>query len=89
MTSVFAAFLLSASPVVKMLALGLGLSVLIDASIIRLLVVPAAMFLLGRYNWWTPRWLDAILPKRRVDPALTLGSTDPSRERASAGSRPG
>ena len=57
MTSVFVAFLLSASVVVKMLALGLGLSVLIDATVIRLLVVPAAMFLLGRYNWWTPRWL--------------------------------
>ncbi|MGO8961206.1 MAG: MMPL family transporter [Streptosporangiaceae bacterium] len=63
MTSVFAAFLLSANVVVKMLALGLGLSVLIDASVIRLLVVPAAMFLLGKYNWWTPRWLDLILPR--------------------------
>jgi putative drug exporter of the RND superfamily len=65
MASVFAAFLLSTSVVVKMLALGLGLSVLIDASIIRLLVVPATMFLLGRYNWWTPRWLDRILPRGR------------------------
>ena len=60
MTSVFAAFLLSANVTVKMLALGLGLSVLIDASVIRLLVVPATMFILGRYNWWTPRWLDRI-----------------------------
>ncbi len=88
MTSVFAAFLLSANVVVKMLALGLGLSVLIDASVIRLLVVPAAMFLLGNYNWWTPRWLDAILPQRRK-PALTRVSTAPSRPRASAGPGPG
>jgi putative drug exporter of the RND superfamily len=57
MTSVFIAFLLSTNVIVKMLALGLGLSVLIDASVIRLVVVPATMFLLGRYNWWTPRWL--------------------------------
>ncbi|HTZ93764.1 MAG TPA: MMPL family transporter [Streptosporangiaceae bacterium] len=64
MTSVFAAFLLSTSVIVKMLALGLGLSVLIDASVIRLLVVPAAMFLLGKYNWWTPRWLDRLTPRR-------------------------
>ena len=64
MTSVFAAFLLSTSVIVKMLALGLGLSVLIDASVIRLLVVPAAMFLLGKYNWWTPRWLDRFTPRR-------------------------
>jgi putative drug exporter of the RND superfamily len=89
MTSVFAAFLMSSSVVVKMLALGLGLSVLIDASIIRLLVVPATMFLLGKYNWWTPRWLNAILPRHRSDPAVTSGSTDLSRARASAASRPG
>ena len=63
MTSVFFAFLLSPNPVVKMLALGFGVSVLIDATVIRLLVVPATMFLLGRYNWWTPRWLDRILPR--------------------------
>jgi putative drug exporter of the RND superfamily len=70
MTSVFAAFLFSSSVVVKMLALGLALSVLIDASIIRLLIVPAAMFLLGRYNWWTPRWLEAIFRHRRASPAV-------------------
>jgi putative drug exporter of the RND superfamily len=57
MVCVFAAFLLSANVVVKMLALGLGLAVLIDASVIRLVVVPTAMFVLGRYNWWAPRWL--------------------------------
>ena len=66
MTSVFFSFLLSASPVVKMLALGLGASILIDASVIRLLVVPATMFLLGGYNWWVPSWLDRILP--HLDP---------------------
>ena len=59
-------FLLSTSPVVKMLALGLGASILIYASVIRLVIVPATMFLLGRYNWWTPRWLDKILP--HLDP---------------------
>ena len=64
MTSVFIAFLLSTNVIVKMLALGLGLSVLIDASVIRLVVVPATMFLLGRYNWWTPRWLRGPVPAR-------------------------
>jgi RND superfamily putative drug exporter len=66
MTSVFAAFLLSTNVVVKMLALGLGVSVLIDATIVRLVIVPAAMFLMGRANWWIPRWLDRLLP--RFDP---------------------
>jgi RND superfamily putative drug exporter len=71
MASVFAAFLMSSNVVIKMLVLGLAVSVLIDASVIRLLVVPASMFLLGRYNWWTPRWLDAILPRRgRVRPPV-------------------
>jgi putative drug exporter of the RND superfamily len=46
-----------------MLALGLGISVLIDASVIRLVVVPASMFLIGRLNWWMPRWLDRLLPR--------------------------
>ncbi len=62
MASVFLSFLLSTNVVVKMLALGLGVSVLIDATVIRLIVVPAAMFLLGRYNWWIPAWLDRALP---------------------------
>ena len=62
MASVFLSFLLSTNVVVKMLALGLGVSVLIDATVIRLVVVPATMFLLGRYNWWIPRWLDRALP---------------------------
>ena len=59
-TCVFLAFLLSSNVVVKMLALGLGVSVIVDASIIRLLVVPATMFLMGRANWWTPRWLSRM-----------------------------
>jgi len=62
MASVFFSFLLSPDVVTKMLAAGLGISVLIDASVIRLLVVPTTMFLLGTYNWRTPRWLDKITP---------------------------
>jgi RND superfamily putative drug exporter len=68
MTSVFLAFLLSSNVVIKMIALGLGASVLIDASLIRLVVVPAAMFLLGRANWWLPGWLDRALPRLEPEP---------------------
>lgn len=57
MASVFLAFLLSTNVVVKILALGLGVSVLIDATVIRLVVVPASMYLFGAANWWTPRFL--------------------------------
>ncbi|MBL3669929.1 MMPL family transporter [Streptomyces sp. M2CJ-2] len=62
MVSVFAAFIISENIVVKMLGLGLAVSVLIDATVVRLLMVPAVMTLLGRHAWWTPRWLDRILP---------------------------
>ncbi|MFF4160884.1 MMPL family transporter [Streptomyces sp. NPDC001678] len=54
MTSVFLAFLLSTDVVIKMIALGLGASVIIDATLMRLLLVPAAMHLLGNANWWLP-----------------------------------
>ncbi|MFI1970279.1 transporter [Streptomyces cinnamoneus] len=62
MVSVFAAFVISDNVVVKMLGLGLAVSVLIDATVVRLLLVPAAMTVLGRNSWWVPRWLDRILP---------------------------
>ncbi|MFJ8113527.1 MMPL family transporter [Streptomyces sp. NPDC096132] len=62
MVSVFAAFIISDNIVVKMLGLGLAVSVLIDATVVRLLMVPAVMTLLGPRAWWTPHWLDRILP---------------------------
>ncbi|WP_329115294.1 MMPL family transporter [Streptomyces sp. NBC_01353] len=62
MVSVFAAFILNDSIVIKMMGLGLAASVLIDATVARLLLVPAVMTLLGKWAWWTPRWLDRILP---------------------------
>ncbi|MER6788789.1 MMPL family transporter [Streptomyces sp. NPDC000658] len=62
MVSVFSAFIISDNIVVKMLGLGLAVSVLIDATVVRLLMVPAVMTLLGSHAWWTPRWLDRILP---------------------------
>lgn len=68
MTSVFGAFLLSANVVVKMLALGLAVSVVVDATVVRLVLVPSAMYLLGRANWWAPRWLDRILPHLDPEP---------------------
>jgi RND superfamily putative drug exporter len=60
--SVFAAFIVGDTIVVKMLGLGLAVSVLIDATVVRLLMVPAVMTPLGRHAWWTPRWLNRVLP---------------------------
>jgi len=63
MASVFIAFTLSRAVVVKMLAVGLSASVLVDATIVRLILVPATMTLFGPANWWMPAWLDRILPR--------------------------
>jgi RND superfamily putative drug exporter len=79
MASVFFAFLLSSSVVVKMLALGLGVSVIIDATIIRLLIVPSLMFVFDRANWWMPAWLDRVLPRLEAEPA-GVPAPDPEPE---------
>jgi RND superfamily putative drug exporter len=59
---VFWAFVLSDDRTVKSFGLGLGVAILVDALIIRMLMVPAVMHLLGRRAWWIPRWLDRIMP---------------------------
>ncbi|MFF7071877.1 MMPL family transporter [Streptomyces pseudovenezuelae] len=89
MVSVFAAFIVSDNIVVKMLGLGLAVSVLIDATVVRLLMVPAVMTLLGAHAWWTPRWLDRILPhidaegEQDADEPVSGTPGRPARERAS------
>jgi RND superfamily putative drug exporter len=62
MMAVFGAFVAHPDPVVKMVGLGLAVAVLVDATLIRMVLVPGTMVLLGRANWWLPRWLDRILP---------------------------
>jgi RND superfamily putative drug exporter len=61
-----------------MIALGLGVSVLVDATIIRLLVVPASMYLLGRATWWMPVWLDRIVPHLDPEGPQPAATTVPS-----------
>jgi len=62
MVSVFASFVLIDDPVLKMIGVGLAASVLVDATIIRMVLVPATMEMLGDANWWLPSWLDRLLP---------------------------
>jgi RND superfamily putative drug exporter len=62
MTVVFLSFVANPSPLVKMIGLGLSAAILLDATIVRMVLVPATMALLGRANWWLPRWLDRRLP---------------------------
>jgi putative drug exporter of the RND superfamily len=67
MVFVFGAFLLDPNRVVKLMGVGLATAVLLDATVVRMLLVPATMELLGDRNWWIPRWLDRILPKIDVE----------------------
>jgi RND superfamily putative drug exporter len=67
MVVVFGSFLLSDNRGLKEIGLGLGLAIAVDATIVRVVLVPATMELLGRANWWLPGWLDRLLPKVAVD----------------------
>jgi RND superfamily putative drug exporter len=67
MVFVFGSFLLESERVIKIFGLGLASAVLIDATVVRMLLVPATMELLGDRNWWLPKWLDRILPKIDVE----------------------
>ncbi len=76
MTSVFLSFLLSDSSLVKQFGLALGASILIDAFIVRLTLVPAVMHLMGERMWWIPRWLDRILPPLTIEPSFDSRAED-------------
>jgi putative drug exporter of the RND superfamily len=67
MVSVFCAFILSGDPTVKQFGVGMAVAVAVDATIVRCLLVPAVMTLLGKANWWMPRWLDRILPNFSIE----------------------
>ena len=67
MISVFAAFVLGDDVTIKMFGVGLATAVFIDATIVRLVLVPSTMKLLGDWNWWLPKWLDRILPNVEVE----------------------
>jgi len=67
MVVVFGSFVLTPDVSVKQIGLGLAAAVLVDATVVRLVLVPAVMELLGRANWWLPAWLARLLPARRED----------------------
>jgi RND superfamily putative drug exporter len=79
MVFVFGSFLLEVDRPIKLFGLGLALAVLLDATIVRLVLVPATMELLGDRNWWFPHWLDRLLPRLNVE---GHAATDLDRELA-------
>jgi RND superfamily putative drug exporter len=88
MVTVFGSFMLGDDRVIKLFGLGLSAAVLIDAVVIRSVLVPAIMQLMGRRAWWIPAWLDRILPKLSVESKHAVPSSEPltSGETATADS---
>jgi putative drug exporter of the RND superfamily len=78
MVAVFLSFVANPSPTTKMFGLGLATAIALDATIVRMLVVPASMALLGRANWWLPGWLDRFIPQLTVEDA---GPSTPATSR--------
>jgi RND superfamily putative drug exporter len=95
MIVVFGSFALEDDRLIKMLGTGLAVAVLLDVTLVRMVLVPATMELLGEKNWWMPAWLDRILPRLSVerparDPDATAPAeaTQPSGPTVSAGKDP-
>jgi RND superfamily putative drug exporter len=76
MIFVFGSFMLEGERIIKLMGFGLAFAVLLDATVVRMLLVPATMELLGDRNWWIPRWLDRILPSINVEGPSHLQDLD-------------
>jgi putative drug exporter of the RND superfamily len=87
MIVVFTSFVINPDPTVKMLAIGMAFAVLIDASLVRMCLVPSIMSLLGSHAWWMPHWMEPIVPHLSLEgspeeeiapePALATASRRP------------
>jgi RND superfamily putative drug exporter len=75
MVTVFGSFVFGDERVIKEFGLGLAVAIFVDATVVRMLLVPATMELLGDANWWLPKWLDRILPNVHIE-----GEPDLDRE---------
>lgn len=84
MVAVFIGFAIDPDITVKMMGVGMAAAVLVDATIVRLVLVPATMTLLGRANWWLPAWLDRLLPELRIEHGDGPAPAPAERERVPA-----
>jgi len=90
MISVFLGFVLGDDPVIKMMGLGLATAIFVDATVVRIVLVPATMKLMGDANWWIPGWLDKILPTIDIEgeaglPEPEMESGEPSSNEVAPG----
>ena len=86
MVTVFGSFMFGDDRILKEFGFGLAVAIFVDATIVRMVLVPATMELLGNANWWLPKWLDRILPRISVEAppdlravATSSAATDPDR----------
>jgi putative drug exporter of the RND superfamily len=74
MIVVFLAFLAAQDVFLKLFGIGLASAILLDATVVRMVLVPAVMQLLGKWNWWIPSWLERRLPRLDVEPGAPAGA---------------
>ncbi|HEY6532962.1 MAG TPA: MMPL family transporter [Acidimicrobiales bacterium] len=83
MVVVFGSFILESDRALKLMGIGLATAIFLDATVVRMLLVPSTMELLGDRNWWLPRWLGRILPVVHIEGDLEPRPEDTEREPAS------
>jgi RND superfamily putative drug exporter len=76
MVFVFGSFVLSGDPTIKQFGVGLAVAVVLDATVVRCLLVPALMLMMGNINWWMPRWLDRVVPHMSIEGAEFFAARD-------------
>src|SRR5688500_16154850 len=79
MVAVFAAFIPSPDVVLKVIGVGMAAAIFIDATVVRMLLVPAVMHVLGKANWWMPAWLDRRIPELAIEGRPEVHMTVPHR----------
>jgi putative drug exporter of the RND superfamily len=71
MIAVFGAFALSDQVFLKLIGIGMASAIAIDATIVRMVLVPAVMQILGERSWWLPRWMERLIPHAVLEPAAS------------------
>jgi RND superfamily putative drug exporter len=87
MVFVFGSFVLNGDPTIKQFGIGLAVAVVLDATVVRCLLVPALMLLMGKANWWMPRWLERIVPHVSIEGAEFFAARDQATGRTPLGER--
>jgi putative drug exporter of the RND superfamily len=80
MVFVFGSFVLNGDPTIKQFGIGLAVAVILDATVVRCLLVPALMIMMGKINWWIPKWMDRSLPHVSIEGAEFFAARDRARE---------